>query len=194
MKSTFKGIKTAAEYKRGELARDILRLVGAGVIVGAAVIAPNMGQVVDYFNPRGSAERKRIWDAIKYLEKRNQLAVTERNGTQFVTLTRQGRIKLDENQIWEIALSTPLRWDRKWRLVMFDFPARCGDVRHAFRKRLEEFGFVMYQRSVFIFPHECHEEVLTVAKWYGVDRHVRYIVATEINDMRRFVKEFDLLG
>jgi hypothetical protein len=49
------------------------------------------------------------------------------------------------------------------------------------------------KRSVFIYPHECQEEVLAVAKWYGVEDHVRYLVATEIHDMRRFIEVFKLL-
>lgn len=193
MKTTFQGIKTAAEYKRGELAKDVLRLVGAGVLLGTVVVAPNMAQVIDYFNPKGRAERRRIWNVIKYLEGRDDIAFETRGSTHYVTLTKKGRIRLDENAIWELMIEQPLRWDKKWRLVMFDFPARFGGVRHIFRQKLEDLGFRMYQRSVFIYPHECHEEILTIAKWYGVDAHIRYVVATEIHDVRRLVKEFDLL-
>jgi CRISPR-associated endonuclease Cas2 len=194
MGTKFKGIKTAKEYRRGELTKDILRLVGAGVVVGgASIVAPNMIQLIDYFNPTGRTERQRLWKAIKYLEARNRLVIEEQNGEQYVRLTNHGRVHLDENSIWELAIDTPRRWDKKWRLVMFDFPTRYGNVRHAFRLKLEDMGFKMYQRSVFIYPHECVEEVHTIARWYGVDEYIRYIVAVEINDMRTFIKEFDLL-
>jgi DNA-binding transcriptional regulator PaaX len=194
MGTKFKGIKTASEYQRGELAKNILRLVGAGVVVaGAAAAAPNTVQLIDYLNPKGSHERNRIWKAIKYLEQQNRIAFEEQGAHIYVTLTKQGRIQLDEDAIWEMTIEPPRRWDHKWRIVMFDLPRTHERVRQSFRLKLEDLGFKLYQRSVFIYPHECHEEIHTVAKWYGVDQYIRYIVATEINDMRRFAKEFDLL-
>lgn len=193
MGTVFKGIKTAAEYQRGELAHDVLRLVGAGVAMGAVIVAPNMAQVIDYFNPKGQAERRRIWRTIKYLEEKNRVKIEERDGDQYIHLTVSGRKKLTENTVWELTVDKPYRWDSKWRMVMFDLPARHNKVRNVFRLKLEDLGFVQYQRSVFIYPYECHKEVHTVAKWYGIDDYVRYIVATEVHDMRRFVKLFDLL-
>jgi DNA-binding transcriptional regulator PaaX len=194
MATKFKGIKTAAEYRRGELSRDILRLVGAGIALsGIAFAAPNTLQLIDYFDPRGRDERNRIWKTIKYLEQKNRIVIERRQGRDIVTLTEHGRLILSEDAVAELAVRTPRRWDRKWRLVMFDFPARYERVRAPFRSKLQDLGFKLYQRSVFIFPYECHEEVHTVAQWYGVDDFIRYIVASEIHDTREFAKQFDLL-
>lgn len=192
MGTKFRGIKTAAEYERGEFAKDVLRLIGAGVVAGASVVAPNTIQLVEYFQPRSRAERNKIWNTITYLERKGYVTLHEHNGQQYLHLTKTGRIKFDEERIWELTLANPARWDHKWRIVMFDFPSSCK-VRHVFRAKLEDFGFQMYQRSVFIYPHECQEEVIAVAKWYGVEDHIRYLVATEIHDMRRFVEVFKLL-
>lgn len=192
MASTFKGIKTAAEYRRGQLARDILRLVGAGVVVGTSVMAPNTMQLIEYFDPKSRAERNRLWKAIKYLEDKHRIQIEDRGGEKYVMLTAGGRTKLDETTVWELAVAAPRSWDKKWRLVMFDFPSRIRE-RHAFRLKLEDMGFIQYQRSVFIYPYECHEEVHTIARWYGLDEYVRYIVATEVHDMRAFAKRFGLL-
>ena len=194
MATKFKGIKTIREYQRGELAKDILRLIGAGVLVGgAAIIAPNTLQLIEYFDPKGPQERNRIWKAIKYLEQKNHVTFEERGEQTVVRLTSTGETRVHEEAIWELAIAVPRAWDRKWRIVMFDLPSSHEKVRQAFRLKLEDLGFKLYQRSVFIFPYECHEEVHTIAKWYGVDHCVRYIVATEINDMRHFAQKFDLL-
>lgn len=180
--------------KQGELTKEILKVVCFGIVIGAATMAaPNTLQLIDYFDPKGSRARKRIWNAIKYLEAKNRLRMYENESGSFVEITAQGKRYLNEEAIWDIAIREPKSWDQKWRLVMFDIPARHQKVRHVFRLKLEDLGFKLYQRSVFIYPHECTTEVLTVAKWYGVEDHVRYIVATEIHDMRRYIKEFDLL-
>jgi len=190
----FKGIKTAAEYRRGELAKDILRLVAAGVVVGGmAVVAPKTLQLIDYLNPKGRFERNRIWKTIKYLEEKNRIRIEDRGDALYVHLTSDGRLKLNEDAIWDMAVKKPYRWDHKWRLVMFDLPVRHNKTRDSFRLKLADIGFKLYQRSVFIYPYECHEEVHAIAQWYGVDEYIRYIVATEVHDMRRFAKIFDLL-
>jgi DNA-binding transcriptional regulator PaaX len=193
MGTKFKSIKTASEYRRGELIKDILRLVAAGVVVGTmAAAAPNTVQLIDYLNPKGRVERRRIWAMIKYLEQKRRIRIEHRGDQYYVYLTSTGKLKLDENRIRELVPTIPRRWDRKWRLVMFDFPSTCR-ARHAFRTKLKDLGFHPYQRSVFIFPYECQEEVTVIAQWYRVDAYIRYVVATEIEDMRRFVKLFDLL-
>jgi DNA-binding transcriptional regulator PaaX len=193
MKTKFKGIKTAAQYERGELAKDLLRLVGAGIVAGVGVAAPNTLQLLDYLDPKGRTQRNKIWNSIRYLERHGDVEIrTEPDGKDYVYLTRQGKVRLDGDGIWELQLSKPRQWDRKWRLVLFDFPARVTR-RHEFRAKLEDFGFQMYQRSVFIYPHECREEVFAVAKWLELDDYIRYIVATDIHDMRYFVRAFDLL-
>jgi DNA-binding transcriptional regulator PaaX len=76
---------------------------------------------------------------------------------------------------------------------MFDFPSRFERVRRPFRNKLCDFGLMAYQKSIFIYPYECQEEILTLAEFYGVREFIRYIVAEEISDMREFVKKFDLL-
>ncbi len=194
MKSKFTGIKTAAEYKRGELAKNILRLVAAGLEVGATTAAaPNTLQLIDYLDPKGRYQRNRIWKTIKYLESKNRIELTEDKGHTYVTLTELGKVHFDEESIQEMQIANPRRWDKKWRLILFDLPSKHEKVRQSFRRKLEDFGLIMYQRSVFIYPHECREEVQAVAEWYGVQHCVRYIVATEINDIRFFAKRFDLL-
>ena len=194
MGTKFHGIQTVAQYRRGELARDILRLVGAGIMVGGlSVIAPNTLQLIEYLQPDGRLERNRIWKALRYLEEKNRIRVEERGNVAYLVLTHEGRIRLDEQAIWDLAVDTPRRWDKKWRLVMFDLPATRNRVRQSFRLKLEDLGLQMYQRSVFIFPHDCQKEIRAIAHWYGVDDYVRYVVAEEIKDGRHFAKKFDLL-
>lgn len=191
-KVKFHGIRKAAEYERGELARDVLRVAAAGVIIGSVIVAPGLAQVIQYFDPKGPNERRRIWRAVKYLEEKNTLEIRVENGVEKIYLTHGGKVRLDEESIWDLQIQKPWRWDRKWRLVMFDLPARFEKTRRPFRNKLQDFGFVLYQKSVFIYPYECQKEILAVAELYGVGEYVRYAVAEEISDMRRFIKEFDL--
>jgi DNA-binding transcriptional regulator PaaX len=184
------GPKTARQTDtRGTLARDILHMV-ADALAGRA--PARTADLIAAFSPESRDERNRIWKTIKYLEEKDRIEIREQNGDLYVTLTRTGENKLDEDAIWDLAVKTPGRWDHKWRLVLFDLPVGESRNRHSFRAKLEDLGFRLYQRSVFIYPYECGSEIDAIARWYGVDEHIRYIVATEIHDMHRFAREFGL--
>ncbi len=187
--------KTVSQYGRGGgLAKDILRLIADDIERASdALTAKTVGQVLRIMDPEGPYERNRIWKVIKYLEAKNRISLEDRDGKTYVILTQHGRLQLNEDSIWDMRIEKPRRWDRKWRLVLFDLPVQHNTVRNSFRLKLEDLGFRLYQRSVFIYPYECHEEVHTIAKWYGIDEYIRYIVATEVHDMRQFAKMFDLI-
>ena len=184
-----KEAKDRIASQRGELVRDILRLVDTSVRENN--LAPAV-QVIESFHPETRIERNRIWKAIKYLEEKHQIILKEKAGERYVHLTSIGKTKLNEFAVWDITVYKPSQWDKKWRLVMFDLPAQAQAQRHQFRSKLEDLGFEVYQRSVFIYPYECHEEVMAVARWFGLDQYIRYIVATEINDIETYMKLFDL--
>ncbi len=179
--------------RRGELTTSILRAVDEITSKSALAGTLEVREVINFFHPENRHQRNQIWKAIKYLESRDRLKVLDDGLNTSVMLTRNGRTQLHEDSIQTLEIRRPSRWDKKWRLVMFDLPMRHGNVRQAFRHKLQDFGFKMYQKSVFIYPYECLEEVNTVAHWYGVKEYVRYIVASEIHDIRKFVVAFDLL-
>lgn len=193
MTTKFKGIRTAAEYRRGEITRDILRLIGTGVVLGTAVVAPNVVQVLDVFDPKGRAQRNKIWKAIKYLESQERIRITEEDGERRLSLTNRGKEALHELSIDELSVQHPRMWDRKWRIVMFDIPMYKSRNRIPFREKIQDLGFAMYQKSVWVYPYECREEVLMVAEHYEVREYIRYMTVEEMSNMREFVKKFDLL-
>ena len=184
--------KKLMQNGRGNLARNILSLIRAHP--GSAVAA-NTVQLIASFEPQTREERTKIWKTIKYLESKNRVRIIIEGKDRYAIITESGKRYLSARQIEELDIKKPARWDYKWRFVMFDLPVRCSSTaRHSFRAKLEDMGFKLYQRSVFIYPYECHEEVHTIAKWYGLDAYIRYIVATEVHDMRKFIKAFDLPG
>jgi phenylacetic acid degradation operon negative regulatory protein len=50
------------------------------------------------------------------------------------------------------------RWDRYWRLVLFDVPEAKGSARNRLRNFLRQRGFGYLQNSVWITPHPIVEE------------------------------------
>lgn len=180
----------AGKPERGSLAQSILRLVESEF--DSAHAEANALQVISYFKPQDRFERNRIWKAIKYLEEQNRIAIRERGDEYYILLTDQGKVKLAEVAIWDLSVATPKRWDRKWRMVMFDFPKEKTTTRNSFRQKLEDIGFKVYQRSVYIYPFECTDEVRSICDFFSAAEYVRYLVAIDIDNTDEYISLFNL--
>jgi DNA-binding transcriptional regulator PaaX len=107
-------------------------------------------------------------------------------------LTPKGENKLRDILIDDIEIKNPKRWDGKWRLVMYDFPIRFKKARNAFRFKLKQLGFFQFQKSAWIYPYPCEEEILFVADFYGVRKHLEILEVGKILDDRKIKKYFGL--
>ena len=83
-------------------------------------------------------------------------------------------------------------WDGKWRLVIFDIPEEIRKGRDALREKLRKLGFYELQKSVFVFPHECKDEVDFVIEFFGLREYVRYGVLESIDNNFHLKKVFNL--
>ena len=53
----------------------------------------------------------------------------------------------------------PAKWDGKWRIVVFDIPENLRSIRQALREHLCRLQFYQLQKSVFVLPYECGDEI-----------------------------------
>lgn len=84
-------------------------------------------------------------------------------------------------------------WDKKWRIVIFDIPEKLKKVRETFRFQLKRLGFKELQRSVFVLPFECKNEIEYIIEFYNIRRFVRYIEAHHIDNELDIKHKFNLL-
>lgn len=82
------------------------------------------------------------------------------------------------------------KWDKKWRIVIFDIPNEKKDRRDSFRARLHNWGFYQLQESVFIFPFECRSEINFVCRNLFIEQYVKYIVVDFFQDDERIIRKF----
>jgi len=75
-----------------------------------------------------------------------------KNDKPYLRLTNKGE-KIIKRDFSYINLQRK-RWDRKWRLVIFDFPEKDKSIRDRLREELLNLGFGKLQRSIYISPHD----------------------------------------
>ena len=73
-----------------------------------------------------------------------------------------------------------IKWDHQWRIVIFDIPQDMHRQRNNFRNKLKSLGFYMLQKSVFVFPYSCEEELGDLCGDLGISECVDIITAHKI--------------
>lgn len=110
-----------------------------------------------------------------------------------IILTNKGKEKALTYNIETMIIAQPKRWDGKWRMVLFDIPERRRDARDALRSTLRRLGFYEYQKSVFIYPHHCQDEMDYVIEFFRVRPYVRLIIVHQMDNELHLKKIFELV-
>jgi len=62
-------------------------------------------------------------------------------------------------------------------IVMYDIPESNKKERDWFRRHLVKFGYEMVQKSVWVNPYECQNEISFIGSVYEVEKYINYVVA-----------------
>lgn len=81
-------------------------------------------------------------------------------------------------------------WDGKWRLVVFDIPERIKKARDALRGKLRELGFYELQKSVWVFPYGCKNEIDFIIEFFNLKKYVRFCILESIDNELHLKKIF----
>ena len=177
------------------LAMKVLKVVGitAGTmgLLAVAVTMPNLVAVVGSFAE--SERRKKIRRAMTYLKDRGYVKIEGYDGENIkMRLTRSGKSILKRISTQELRLPREQIWDKKWRLIIFDVPNKKSKQRQAFAMHLKNLGSRMAQKSVWIYPYACHDEIMMLRKLYDIEQYVVYCETSFVEDDERWRDYFDL--
>jgi DNA-binding transcriptional regulator PaaX len=140
-------------------------------------------------SPSFYSDRK-VAQAFSGLRRYKFVRHTKEHSNNPYLLTPKGEAKLHYILINDIEIKNPRNWDGKWRLVMYDFPIRFRKARNAFRFKLKQLGFFQFQKSAWIYPYPCEGEILFVADFYGVRKHIEILEVDKILDDRKIKAHF----
>ena len=113
-------------------------------------------------------------------------------GDASITVTEAGKTIVARGAILLLKPKKQKVWDKKWRLVLFDIPTERKQARDRFAGVLKVLGFVHYQKSVFMCPYPCEEELEAVVDYLDIAEYVDLVIAERISREREFRSEFNL--
>ena len=97
-------------------------------------------------------------------------------------------------QIDDLKIKKPKKWDRKWRVLIFDIAQLKKIYREALRGKLKVLGFYQLQKSVWVHPFDCKAEIKMLKDFFGLsDREIRLIVAENIGEYGEIKKFFKMV-
>ena len=180
--------------RKGQVQKAILTtlLVGGMIAIGAA---PR----VDLLKLLGGKKRNQYRikhqtnEVLMRLERKGLVTFILKDGRKFACLTPAGtqRLKLEQEKA-ALRLQKKKRWDKRWRIIIFDIPERRRGMRSRLRAIMQECGFVRLQDSVWVYPHDCEELTALLKAELKAGSSVLYMVVEKIENDAWLKKHFSL--
>lgn len=191
---TAKLVEDGAKKKRARrnVRNAMLVTIGMAGLIAVSAIAPNMFQILG---------RSGILARLKYqtkgvltrLKMKGEIEFVELEGKKYARLTKRGEESLSfERQKMLLTNGKPRKWDRRYRLVMFDVPEKRKKIREYLRFRMQEVGFLRIQDSAWVYPHDCEEFIALLKADLHIGKDVLYAVVEEIENDKWIRKHFNL--
>ena len=161
--------------------QKILLLLEAGVILGFTRRPDTYFKIVKKVAKEWQNINKRaLYRSIKKLYQSQLVDFKEnQDGTASLVLTDKGKKRTLRYDIDNIKIKKPNCWDHLWRLVIFDIPEDEKKARNAFHNKLKDLGFYPLQKSVFIHPYGCKDEIDFIVEIFNLKPYVRLFTVKE---------------
>ncbi len=175
--------------------QTVLGIIGTAGVLAVGMVTPNIFQVLPHI--MGKQRYKLAFQtktAIGRLVVKGHIRFVSRNGKKHIEITDAGRraLALEEAKAARLA-STKRRWDKRYRMVIFDIPERRRGVRERLRRLMHECGFLRIQDSVWLSPYDCEELIALIKAELRIGKDVLYVIADSIENDAWIKKHFSLV-
>jgi len=177
--------------KKNGYAITILKFLLTAGAIAVAATNPRFGPMLlrGYMREKERQKRK-IENAIKfsgafcYLRREGLIHSRYVGRQMYFSLTDKGRKLAGEYRIVDkLKIKKQKKWDRKWRLLIFDIADKQKIKREALRGKLKELGFFQLQKSVWVCPYESKKQIILLRDFFDLaSADMKIIIATEIEN------------
>lgn len=148
-----------------------LTVLGVAGLTGITIVAPNALQGLAPLLKKTSIKDLDHARLLKEFKRQRLVYITQRGSEIHYTLTPAGAYRLQEVAVNELTIPRPSKWDKHWRLVAFDIPIAQSRSRQKFVNGLQALNFAMLQRSLWVHPFPCFDQIEQLAGHYNVLRY-----------------------
>lgn len=181
--------------------KEILYLLGMGALLTASIVMPGLGYAAGALY---KAKRRYDWAKdqkewkkfnlkllrrnLKRLQNQKIVEIVTENEQEVVKLTQKGHTKYLTFKLEELSLKGKY-WDGKWRLVIYDINKLKRSAQDSFRRVLKQINFFPLQKSVYLTPYKCSDEVEYLREYFNIGEEVLLLEINRIEN-EKFYKDY----
>lgn len=184
--------------------KEILYLLGMGTLLIGSILMPGLslagGAIVrakrkyDFLESQKAFRKfnlKLLKRNINRLETQKIVEIVEKDGQQIIKLTKKGKTKYLKFKLEELSLKGKT-WDGKWRVVMYDINKYKKSNQNSFRWLLKQIRFLQLQKSVYLTPYPCQEEIIYLREYMNLGSEVLYLEVNKLENEQYYKEYFGL--
>jgi len=172
--------------RKTNLTKDtLLKMAAIGLITIAAATSPFVFQAIVkfYFKEKSKEIARKRARKLSELRRRKLIEFKEMaDGSLKITLSHLGKKIVRQYKLDEIKLKSSKKWDGDWRIIMYDIPHYQRKASDALRRKIKEMGLYQLQKSVWVSPYDCIEELEFLCSVFDInlEKHVYYFKTPSI--------------
>jgi len=179
----------------GPVAQKILLFLSTGIALGLTRRPDYYFRILSSASKEWNKINKRsLRESVRKLYKSDLINYKEKkDGTVTVLLNENGEKRILEHSLDKLFIKKPKKWDGYWRIVIFDIPEYKKQARDSLTFKLKQLGLYKLQKSVYVFPYNCKDEVNFISEVFEVKPYVRFIIANYLDVALDLKREFKLI-
>lgn len=179
--------------KMAKITPILLALIATPGLLAFALVIPNLVKLFEGEKDLRSSRQKNSYRvAFARARKRGFLKIIQKEGSACVALTKKGENTLYRELLNTVRIIPQEKWDQKWRIVIFDFPVKYNFARDLFRQKLKKWNFQQIQKSVFLCPWPCLQELSLLRRALKAEHYVLFLETIFCENEERWRKVFHL--
>lgn len=163
-----------------------IAILGGAITVAAAApgIVALAGKGLASTKKEKTERYRKLWASFHTLKKRNTFECIGESldGGLIYKFTEDGRKLTKELLLETLEIKSPAKWDKKWRVVIFDIPEKFKKARYALWSQLRNLGFYPLQRSVWVHPFPCEHEIKFLCDIFNIHPFVEVFTTSDLNN------------
>lgn len=177
-----------SEVRRTKLNKAIVATLAVSGVISVGLVAPGVLQVLGKSGLLTPQKKQNIKKSFSKLVGRGYITLDggkarlTLKGEKFAALLGEGKLTPKK----------PNRWDKKWRVLIFDIPERRRATRGLIRRTLTQLGFYRLQDSVWIFPYDCEDLIVLLKMDLKVGKDVLYMIVDRLEYDQKVRAHFGL--
>jgi hypothetical protein len=185
-------ISLKKEIRLGKLQKVILGTIATAGILAVTAVAPNVFQAIKLFGGKDILNRSKRESINKSRRKLVRLGLLAYDERGYLSITKEGKKCLYRGDFRDQIKEEPKKWDKKWRVIIFDIKEEKKYLRDKIRNTLIGIGFTCLQKSVWIYPYDCEDFITLLKADFQIGKDVLYMIVERLENDKELLDIFGL--